>query len=471
MDAGWPIIGWRHLTHERNPPNQHAGRKIAAMRRALIAALIVTVATPPAARAYVPEITPERTAEAAVERVLRTPAARGPVPGIVLTRGGHVLVSRNADQPFVPASLMKLATTTALTLRYRAGHRFETTVAASGSGNRVEELFFIGGGDPTLSTEAYRRRRYLPKPTDRIQLPAFESGSPTVEDLAAQVRATGITRVGDIVADESRFDSRRTQPGWLDSYTDFDPDVAFLSALTVNEARRDLAGLRLAPNPPKAAARRLRTALRDAGVEVTGSIRVGAATASAVRVARVQSPPIDEIIDFINRYSVNFPTEILLKNLGADVNSAGTTTAGVAAVRAALDELGIPLDGFVMTDGSGLSVDDRMTPLTVARILEVIQQRRGAKWRALRNSIPVAGGPGTLLNRMLGAPTGGNLRGKTGQIRMVRAMAGWVRAADGVPITYVAVFNRAPSPFALTGPLDLLGLLVAWLPFRERGDA
>jgi D-alanyl-D-alanine carboxypeptidase len=58
-------------------------------------------------------------------------------------------------------------------------------------------------------------------------------------------------------------------------------------------------------------------------------------------------------------------------------------------------------------------------------------------------------------------PTGGNLRGKTGFIRRVRGMAGWVTPADGVPLVYVALFNDAPRPLALTTPLDLIGTAVA----------
>jgi D-alanyl-D-alanine carboxypeptidase len=69
-----------------------------------------------------------------------------------------------------------------------------------------------------------------------------------------------------------------------------------------------------------------------------------------------------------------------------------------------------------------------------------------------------------LLNRLTGPPTGGNLRGKTGQIEHVRTMAGWVTAGDGVPLVYVAMFNHTPHPFALTAPLDVFGLLLALFP-------
>jgi D-alanyl-D-alanine carboxypeptidase len=71
---------------------------------------------------------------------------------------------------------------------------------------------------------------------------------------------------------------------------------------------------------------------------------------------------------------------------------------------------------------------------------------------------------GTLQTRLSGAPTGGNLRGKTRQIEHVRAMARWVTARDGVPLVYVAIFNHTPHPFQLTAPLDIFGIAVLLFP-------
>jgi D-alanyl-D-alanine carboxypeptidase/D-alanyl-D-alanine-endopeptidase (penicillin-binding protein 4) len=124
----------------------------------------------------------------------------------------------------------------------------------------------------------------------------------------------------------------------------------------------------------------------------------------------------------------------------------------------------VPTDGLVMADGSGLSVLDRVTPRTIAGLLERILGSKGSGWGPLRDSIPVAGEPGTLLKRMATAPTKDNLRGKTGQIEHVRAMAGWVTPLDGIPIVYVAIFNNVTRPLLLTKPLDLLGLLLALFP-------
>jgi D-alanyl-D-alanine carboxypeptidase/D-alanyl-D-alanine-endopeptidase (penicillin-binding protein 4) len=193
-------------------------------------------------------------------------------------------------------------------------------------------------------------------------------------------------------------------------------------------------------------------------------VSTGNAPRAAREVARVESPTVTEIIDFTNRYSIHYNAEILLKDIGAFFGGRGSTTAGVVVVRKTLRALGVTTRGLVMTDGSGLSVLDRMTPRTVAGLLERILTMRGPGGDALRASIPVSGEPGTLLKRMTGPLTKDKVHGKTGQIEHVRAMAGWVMPLDGVPIVYVAIFNNVPRPSALSGPLDILGLLLALFP-------
>jgi D-alanyl-D-alanine carboxypeptidase/D-alanyl-D-alanine-endopeptidase (penicillin-binding protein 4) len=417
----------------------------------------------PAAWARVPDKTPRRHLEAEIRRAIGGPAARGATPGVLVLRAGRPIIEIQADRPFVPASLMKLATTVAAVLRFGPDHRFATRVLARLAGPGVARgLVLVGGGDPTLATDAYRRERFLPKPDDPAPRPAFTSGSPTVEALAAAVAARGIRRVeGDLVVDDALFDAARTQPGWIPDYQRGEPDVGNIAALTVNEGFADLSRRRLLADPALGAGAALRAALAARGIAVAGGVRRGRAGPGLTEVARVLSPPLAEIVDYTNRYSVNYPAELLLKGLGAAFGGAGTTAAGVRVVRDTLTGIGIPLDGFVMADGSGLSLDDRMTPRTVAALVEWIVTASGPAGEALRDSLPVAGGPGTLLRRMTRPPTAGNLHGKTGSTRGVRAMAGWVTPADGARLTYVAVFNEAPRPSLLTAPLDVIGTALA----------
>lgn len=436
-------------------------RRALALLAAGALALAGLAAAPASAR--VPEKTPKRRLEAKIRRALALPPVRPATPGILILRAGRPILDINADRPFMPASLMKLATTTAAMARFGPGHRFLTRVLGpSPLKGAVASIVLVGGGDPTLATTEYRVEHFLPKPDDPIPVPVFRSGSPTVEQLAARVAAAGVRRVtGDLVVDDRLFDSLRTQPGWIPDYQRNDPDVANIGALTVNEGFADLDQEKIYPQPAVGAGLRLRAALAARGVALTGAVRRGGAPKGLRELARVASPPLSEIVDYANRYSANYAAELLLKGLGARFGGAGTTAAGAKVVRETLARLGIPLAGFRMADGSGLSTLNRASPRTIAAILEHILAAEGRGGEALRGSLPVAGGPGTLFKRMRRSPAAGNLRGKTGFIRHVRAMAGWVTPADGVRLTYVAVFNDVPRPLLLTRPLDLIGVSLA----------
>ncbi|MGH2829975.1 MAG: D-alanyl-D-alanine carboxypeptidase/D-alanyl-D-alanine endopeptidase, partial [Actinomycetota bacterium] len=291
------------------------------------------------------------------------------------------------------------------------------------------------------------------------------SVSPTVEGLADAVVAAGVRRVeGDLLADETLFDSSRWQRGWLSSYQRGDVDVGNISAMTVNMGCANIVCSAVAQSPAVTAAKLLREALRARDVELTGTVRTGAAAEDAVDIAVVRSPPLREIVSWTNRWSVNYPPELLLKGLGAAFGGAGTTRAGAAVVRTTLAGLKIGVGGLVMEDGSGLSVLNRVAPATLAQVLRLMVDMPGPDGAALRDSMPVAGRPGTLLRRMRTAPTLGNLRGKTGLIRGVRGLAGWVRARDGSIVVYVSLFNRVRSPTRVTAVLDGFGRALASLP-------
>lgn len=424
------------------------------MRRTCTTLLLTSalLATAPA-HAYAPEETTSRRTEGAGRTLLAQKPARASRAAIVLTRRGRTIFSVG-DQAMRPASVIKLFTTTSAIVRFGPDHRFTTRVLRDGA-----DLILVGGGDPTLANEAYRRERFLPGAHDDIPLPAFKTPSPTMEDLAAAVARAGVRSVTRLIGDEGLFDSVRTQAGWPARYLGVDPLTGLLSALTVNEGRADVKGKHLSPNPPLAAVDAFATALRARGVSV-GATSVGRSRRGAREIASVRSPPMREVVDFVNRYSINFQAEILLKHLGARATGLGTTAAGVAEVRAVMRELKVPVDGLVMADGSGLSELDLLRPGSAAALLQQILTRKGPTWDALRASVPAAGGPGTLRKRMRTGSARGNLHAKTGSVRSVRAMAGWVTPADGVPVIFVVMFNRSPNIVAFNGPFDLFGPLL-----------
>ena len=312
---------------------------------------------------------------------------------------GQTLFTEHESLSLAPASNEKLAVTYAGLVGLGTAYKIETDVLGRGQQNGTVwqgHLLLVGHGDPTLS-------------------------SADLADLAAQVRAAGITRVtGAVFGDETFFDARRTAPGWKPWY--YVNESAPLSALTVD--RGTYRG-RISRNPALAAALLFRDALRRAGVAVGGA-GLGDEHGNEVPLAAVDSAPLSEIVRYMDRASDNFTAEIVLKQLGAIENTVGTSAGGAAYARRLLAAAGVPLAGVRLTDGSGLSLLDRLTVRALAGILR-------AAWAdpevrpAFVAALPVAGINGTLSDRMRRPPARGNVLAKTGTTFQASALSGYVR--------------------------------------------
>ena len=119
---------------------------------------------------------------------------------VVEAETGRVVLSRNADRKFIPASNQKVLTTAAALDRWGPDHRFETALWARGDlvGDTLAgDVVLAGSGDPTLSD------RYHP------------SAQAALEALADSVRAAGVRRIrGRLVVDVSAWDSVSVPGDW-----------------------------------------------------------------------------------------------------------------------------------------------------------------------------------------------------------------------------------------------------------------
>ncbi|MBA3842342.1 MAG: D-alanyl-D-alanine carboxypeptidase/D-alanyl-D-alanine-endopeptidase [Actinobacteria bacterium] len=312
---------------------------------------------------------------------------------------GQTLFARNADRSLAPASNEKLSVTYAALRELGTSYHFRTAVLSQGSQDGAVwhgDVYLRGYGDPTLSS---------------AQLTA----------LATQLQDLGIEHIdGRVVGDESWFDTQRTAPGWKSIF--FINESPPLSALVVD---RDFYDGHHALQPALAAAGGFKRVLRTHGI-TAGAAAAGRAPDDAYGLAQVESAPLPEVLAQMDRDSDNFTAEMVLKTLGAEVGTAGTTAAGVVIVLRDLAAAGVPLAGVRMFDGSGLSLDDRLTANALAGLLV-------AAWNDpdLRNpfwaSLPVAGVSGTLEDRMRRAPARGAVRAKTGTTNRASALSGYVR--------------------------------------------
>jgi D-alanyl-D-alanine carboxypeptidase/D-alanyl-D-alanine-endopeptidase (penicillin-binding protein 4) len=327
---------------------------------------------------------------------------------------GQVLFDDEATVPRNPASVEKLYTLTTALDRFGLNGTLATSVYANGTlgadGVFHGSLYLHGGGDPTFGDRAFIKNWYYGVGT-------------TVDALALKVIATlHLRRVeGSVIGDESAFDSRRAGPA-----SDYQPDpnlVGQLSALSFDRGRT--AGPYT--TPPAYAAFRLATALRARGVAVTGRSHAGVLDPVRARfVTSIESPTLTQLAALTARPSDDFFAEMLLKALGARFGAGGTTAAGAEVVSRFL--AGLHLTPTI-ADGSGLSRNDRTTPLDVVTLLRDLSPG-GLRWlqpigAALRAALPVAAESGTLAFRMHRTPAAGRCVAKTGTLSNASDLAGW----------------------------------------------
>ncbi|TMR38790.1 D-alanyl-D-alanine carboxypeptidase/D-alanyl-D-alanine-endopeptidase [Actinomadura geliboluensis] len=427
-----------------------------------------------------------------LDAILADPRLDGAAVGVVVrdARSGAVRYARGAGTPVLPASNLKLYTSSAALSLLGTGYRFRTSVHATAvSGSSVKgNLYLKGTGDPTTRAADYDR-------------------------LAAEVAAKGVRRVeGDLVADDTWFDAVRTPSHWdpddLQYYyaapisaltvspnDDFDAGTVDVSVRpgavgkpvrvglspatgTVKIANRAVTGragspstleidravgsdtivvsgsypadaaplteLRTVRKPTLYAADVFRRALRAHGVQVKGDVERGRTPAGAAVLASRASMPLSRLMVPFLKLSNNMIAEILVKAIGRKAAGQGSWDAGLPVIERYARSLGVPSDRLEMADGSGLSRRDRTTAGDVSTLLERV---RTAPWfPAWYRALPVAGDPdrtagGTLASRMRGTPAAGNVHAKTGTLTGATALSGYVTGPAGRPLVFSVILN------------------------------
>ncbi len=403
-----------------------------------------------------------------------------------------VLDELNAGRFFVPASVLKVVTAAAaldhLGTAYRWRTRLKSADAVTG-GVLDGDLVIEPGADPTWGR-------------DRFPGGAAEP----LGALAEQVRARGIARVsGDLVVDASRFPGRPhplerafgdlpyrhgTPPAALavDEATISvrvapgpslgaparvqapDGVTAINLTTTVGRDRHGAGTLDFLPvwgtdtfllrgeyplsepsfvvpvsdpAPMLRAARRLRAALREAGVTVGGQVRLErtppAAASPASVLAELRSPPLDDLLGPLLTNSHNWYADTLAMTLGREVAGTGRFDDGVEVVADfALDlrsDLAATPDDLSLRDGSGLSAANLVTPAAVVRVLA---HAASQPW-------------GERLIEALARPGRGTLRAwprlppvaaKTGTLRHTVALAGFLDPGSEAPVIFCYFVNH-----------------------------
>jgi D-alanyl-D-alanine carboxypeptidase/D-alanyl-D-alanine-endopeptidase (penicillin-binding protein 4) len=410
----------------------------------------------------------ERELQDRLSEILRTRWLARAQNGVLVldTRAGDLLFAHNPDRQLNPASNVKLVSTLAALDALGADFLYTTRLlgpAPDAHGVVAGDVHVVGTGDPTLRplhlwelAESLRQRGIHRIHGDLVVGPDDE------RDALAQPMVT-ITVVGG------------TAEGELPSVT-IEPDSAWFvvdtTATTTSKGRRARLGIALetvaserphvvvavtgtirpsqtvrtwreAPRPSVFSAHTLRAYLLFAGIEVSGQVRVTSEPArpDLPELAAHQSVSFAVLAGMVNKPSSNFLADRMISTAGGAVYGGPPSIAkGVRAMEAFLSRLGIASKGYLLENGSGLSRKNRLSARQIAQVLVAGAEHAkiGPEYLA---SLAIAGHDGTLRARFSGRASAGWMRGKTGTLRSVLALSGFVSVGGDDTLCFAILTN------------------------------
>ncbi|MEO7937961.1 MAG: D-alanyl-D-alanine carboxypeptidase/D-alanyl-D-alanine-endopeptidase [Burkholderiaceae bacterium] len=413
-------------------------------------------------------------------------------------------VSHRADVPMNPASVMKLVSTYAALDLLGPAYSWRTPVYLDGvvrHGVLVGNLYIQGQGDPTLVAErlwllmqrirglgierirgdiVLDRSAFALAPSD----PGGFDGEPlrpynaAPDALLLNYKSVVLTFVVDRanklarihvnppLADVQIPASVPLSDGECGDYraglrADFSDPARIRFAGSYPASCQERVWPIASPDPAGFAARAIEGMWREVGGRLSGVVRDGQMPPGIGPPAfEVSSPTLAEVIRDINKYSNNVMAQQVFLSLSlpntrilGNPPAAGAASfeASRAVVRAWWRERFGTSEAPVLDNGSGLSRQVRVSAQSLARLLQTAW--RSPQMPELMASLPIAGVDGTMRrNRSLAF---GSAHLKTGSLRDVSAMAGYVHAASGRRYVLVAITNH-PNAGASRAAFDAL---------------
>jgi serine-type D-Ala-D-Ala carboxypeptidase/endopeptidase (penicillin-binding protein 4) len=271
------------------------------------------------------------------------------------------------------------------------------------------------------------------QPGPAVGTPAVITMSPDLGDVAFENRTVTVPPGGESDIGDRFF----RRPGTLQIWAEGTVAVG-------NPAHTESFAL---PDPNLYAARALRQALAEAGIAVSGTTRsttdslLFAKLRSTAPLAETLSRPLRDWIFPILNTSQNWFAEMLIKQLGKQFGKGGTWLDGLEVERRFLiDSVQVDSTQFSLSDGSGLSSSNLVSPLAFTQLLRFI--RRHPRYPIFAAGLPLAGMAGSLKTRFVGTQLAGRVRAKTGSISRVHSLSGYIELGGGRALTFSIEANH-----------------------------
>ncbi|GIU01523.1 D-alanyl-D-alanine carboxypeptidase [Sulfurovum sp. TSL6] len=403
-------------------------------------------------------------------------------------KNGKLIASLNAYKSRTPASLIKVLTTYASVLKLGFDYRWPTKFYTTGtlqSGVLQGDLLIRGFGDPTLNAE-------------------------DLEKIVFDIRAEGIREIrGDIVIDRSYFEVGDKDSSGFDEnlYSAYNamPDAMMFNERVVtvcvipkekkvhkkhvDESYKVVDQLEHVNKPcrgkyswpkvkidksevvptvflkgkiSKRCGKRnickvitkpymsfyyaLKDRLTQEGISVSGGLKLRQIPKEARGLFTHYSKPLEEIISETAKESNNLYARHLLLLLGAKVyGTPATVQKGRDAIVEILKTKGALGKGKLRVDnGSGLSRTSKVNAKLLAQMYDNAYDRYGYRWM---ETLSIAGIDGTIKHRLRHTAVKKHAWMKTGTLKRVKNIGGYVKNRAGKFYTVVIIINSAKAKY------------------------
>jgi D-alanyl-D-alanine carboxypeptidase/D-alanyl-D-alanine-endopeptidase (penicillin-binding protein 4) len=417
----------------------------------------------------------------------------------------EVVVDLNSKKKMIPASISKVATTSAVLEHFPPGYKFKTQLLTAGEvqdKNLKGDLILKGGGDPSFVSEnmwflvnnlkrneiqkvegdivvddtLFDQKRYdssrQPERVDRAYdapvgamsfnwnsinifvRPNEKNGEPAKvfldpeNDYVHLVNKTTTTSGSESSVVASRVEDKN-----------FNGDVIHVSG-KIGKNSKEIVIFKNITQPDLWAGYNLKSFLAQRGISVVGKIRIGKAPEKAVVLAESESKGVEQSLQDMNKFSNNYVAEMFTKNLGALKGQPGSLDSGIEMINAHLKRLGLPQDQYYFQNPSGLTRDNRVSAFAMWKIIHHLRNDFQVQPEFL-TSLPIAGIDGTLKKRMKNTPGERWVRAKTGFLTGVVSLTGYAGRSDGRVFTFTFIFNGTKDEASVRNFFDqmLIALL------------
>ena len=343
---------------------------------------------------------------------------------IVTTMSGEVLAEHNADRPFNPASVIKVATSLAAISKLGPDFRFRTTLYTDGvldpaTGTLHGSLYVIGSGDPAFF---YENALLITDKLNRSGIRAVEGDLVVLGQFYFNLSASR-------EAAAKSFRNTLTPETWSAGVKS-----AFSRFLSMRAAEG-----RSANSQAQAPWSTLPPSLKVSGQTITNS---AVDTTNLKLLAVHTSLPLVRVLKGLNDFSNNWMANVI-----------GNLVGGPLAVQAFLrTEVGLKDEELNIVTSSGLG-SNYISPRGTIHILRKLIHYLDTKGFGIEEMLPVAGVDAGTLQRRYTDAFRGSVVGKTGTLNSVSALAGVAYTRGRGPLLFV-IYNRGGSTYSFRAVQD-----------------